>query len=146
MTEKLLKATLNPNKQQQQHKGCAHYTGHFRYTNQTMRFDPRFVQLSASGSRDSGFESLLRHIHHLTERDTRRLTCRASDVRDRVRNRGQDNVTNINTGSGVRRIIFKRRQCICKSEQRYINENLLTRNARARAHTAFLGLFSRHYN
>ena len=66
-----------------------------------------FVQLSASGSWDSGFESRLRHIYHLTERDSRMPTCIASDVRDRVRNRGQDNVTNINTGSGVRRIIFK---------------------------------------
>ena len=46
MTEKLLKATLNPNKQQQQHKGCAHYTGHSRYTNQTLKF----VQLRALGS------------------------------------------------------------------------------------------------
>ena len=105
-----------------------------------------FVQLSASGSWDSGFESLLRHIYHLTERDSRRLTCIASDVRDRVRNWGQDNVTNINTGSGVRRIIFKRQQCKHKSEQRYINENLLTRNARARTHTAFPWLFSRDYN
>ena len=94
-----------------------------------------FVQLSASGSWDSGFESLLRHIYHLTERDTRRLTCIASDVRDRERNRGKDNVTNINIGSGVRPIIFKRQQCTYKSEQRYINENLLTRNARTRTHT-----------
>ena len=61
-------------------------------------------------------------------------------------NRGQDNVTNINTGSGVRRIIFKRQQCIYKSKQRYIDENLLTRNARARTHMAFLWLFSRDYN
>ena len=38
-------------------------------------------------------------------------------------------MTNINAGSGVRRIIFKRRQCIYISEQRYSNENLLTRNA-----------------
>ena len=51
-------------------------------------------------------------------------------------------MTNINTGSGVRRIIFKRQQCKHKSEQRYINENLLTRNARARTHTAFPWLFS----
>ena len=85
-------------------------------------------------------------VHVFTERDTRRLTCIASDVRDKVRNRGQDNVTNINTGSGVRRILFKRRQCIYKSEQRYINENLLTRNARARPHTAFLWLFSKDCN
>ena len=89
MTEKLLKATFNPNKQQQQHKGCAHYTVH-------------------------SLESLLRHIYHLTERDTRMLTCIASYVGDRVRNRGQDNVTNINTGSGVGRIIFKRQQCMHK--------------------------------
>ena len=114
MKEKLLKAMLNQNKQQ--HKVFAHYTGRLRHTNQTLRFDPRFVQLSASGSWDSGFESLLRQIYHLTERDTRRLTCTASDVRDRVRNQGQDNVTNINTGSGVRRIIFKRQQCMYKSE------------------------------
>ena len=98
-----------------------------------------FVQLSASGSWGSGFESLLRHIYHLTERDTSRLTCIASDIRDRVRNRDQDNETNINTGSGVRRIIFKRQQCIYKIEQRYINENLLTRNARASPHKAFFG-------
>ena len=52
------------------------------------------------------FESLLRHVYHLTERDTRMLTCIASDIRDGIRNRGQDNVTNIKTGSGVRRIIF----------------------------------------
>ena len=36
----------------------------------------------------------------------------------------------INTGSGVRRIIFKRQQCMYKSEQWCINENLLTQNAR----------------
>ena len=77
MTEKLLKATLNPNKQQQ-HKGYAHTS----------------------------------HSHHTKEP-------------------GQDNVTNINTGSGVRRIIFKRQQCMYKSEQRSINENLLIRNAHA---------------
>ena len=76
----------------------------------------------------------LRHIFHLTERDTRMLICIASDVRDRVRNRSQDNVTNINTGSGVRRIILKRRQCKYKSEQRCINECLLTRNALAHTH------------
>ena len=29
MTEKMLKAMLNANKQQQQLKGCAHYTSHF---------------------------------------------------------------------------------------------------------------------
>ena len=44
-------------------------------------------------------------------------------------------MTNINTGSGARRIIFKRQQCMYKSEQRYINDNLLTRNARAHTHT-----------
>ena len=43
------------------------------------------------------------------------------DVRDRVGNRGQDKVTNINTGSGV----FKTQQCMYKSEQLYINEILL---------------------
>ena len=74
------------------------------------------------------------------------LTCIASDVRDRVGNRGQDNVTNMNTGSGVRRIIFKRQICIYKSEQRYINETMLARNARERTHTALLWLFSRDYN
>ena len=115
VTEKLLKATLNPNKWRR-HKGFSHYTGHSRHTNQMLRFDPRFVQLSASGSWDSGFESLLRHIYHLTERDTRRLTCTASDGRDKGTG-GQDNVTNINSVSGVRRIIC---------EQRYINENVLT--------------------
>ena len=51
-----------------------------------------------------------------------------------------------NTGSSVRRIIFKRQQCVDKCEQQYINENLLTRNACARTHTAFLWLFSRDYN
>ena len=55
-------------------------------------------------------------------------------------------MTNINTGSGVRSIIFKRQQCMYKSEQRFINANLLTRNARARTYTAFLWLFSRDYN
>ena len=107
MTEKLLKAKLNWNKQQQQrHKGCAHYIILVFFVTQIRRWGliPCFVQLSASESWDSGFESLLRHIHHLTERDTRRLTCLVSDVRDRVRNRGQDNVTTINTGSSVRRI------------------------------------------
>ena len=99
-----------------------------------------FVQLSASGSWDTRIEFLLRHIYHLTERDTRMLTCIASDVRDRVRNRDQDNVTNINTGSGVRRIIFKRRQCMYKSEQQYINESVLIRNALARTHTHGISL------
>ena len=48
-----------------------------------------------------------------------------------------------NTGSRVRRIIFKRQQCMYKSEQRYINENLLP----AHAHTRhFFWLFSRDYN
>ena len=74
------------------------------------------------------------------------LTCIASDVQDRVRNRDQDNVTNMNTESGIRRIIFKRRQCMHKSDQRYINESLLTRNALARTYTVFLWLFSRDYN
>ena len=52
----------------------------------------------------------------------------------------------INTGSDVRRIICKRQRCMYKSEQRYINENLLTWNARARKHTAFRWLFSRAYD
>ena len=52
-------------------------------------------------------------------------------------------MTNINTVSGVRRIIFKRQQCMYKCEQRCISENLLTRNARARTHTAFCWLFAR---
>ena len=134
MTEKLLKATLNPNKQQQERKGCAYYNVHSRHTNQTMRFDQHV--LSPSVLRDPEIVGL-RHIYHLTERDRRMLTCIASDVRDRVRNRGQDNVTNINTGSGVRRIIFKRRQYMYKSEQRCINESLLTRNALARTHTQY---------
>ena len=85
-------------------------------------------------------------MYYLTERDTRRLIGIGSDVLDRVRNRGQDNVTNINNGSGARGIIIKGQQCMYKSEQRYINENLLTRNAHARTHTAFLWLFSRDYN
>ena len=110
MTEQLLKATLNPNKQQQQqHKGCAHYTGHSRHTNQTLRFYPHV--LSSSELRDREIMGLnpcwdIYPVYHLTERHTRRLTYIASDVRDRVRNRGQDNVININTGSGVRRIIL----------------------------------------
>ena len=74
------------------------------------------------------------------------LTCIASDIRDRVRNRCQDNVTNINTESGVRRIIIKRRHCMYKSDQCYINEIVLTRNALALTHTVFLWLFSRDYN
>ena len=80
------------------------------------------------------------------ERHPRRLTCIASDVGDRVRNWSHDNVTNINTGSGVRCIIFKRQQCMHKSEQWYINENLLTRNVRTRTYMAFPWLFSRDYN
>ena len=52
MTEKLLKATFNPNKQQQQHKGCALYTGHSRHTNQTMRFDPHVLSSSVLRDRD----------------------------------------------------------------------------------------------
>ena len=90
-----------------------------------------------------GFESLLRHIYYLTERDRRRHTCIVSDVQDRVRNRGHDNVTNIYTGSGVRRIIFKRQQYMHKSEQRYINENLFTRNARAHTHGMSLVILKR---
>ena len=43
MTEKLVKATFILNKQHQQHKGCALYTGHSRHTNQTMRFDPHVL-------------------------------------------------------------------------------------------------------
>ena len=53
MTEKLLKATLNPNKQQQQHKGCAHYTGHSRHTNQTLRFDPHVLSSSLLRNRET---------------------------------------------------------------------------------------------
>ena len=117
MTEKLLKATLNPNKQQ--HKGCAHYNGHSRHTIQTLRFDPHVWSSSVLRAREIvEFESLLRHMYHFTERHTKRLTCIASDLRDSVRNRGQANVTNINTGSGVRCIIFKRQQRMYKSEQR----------------------------
>ena len=56
MTKKLLKATLNPNKQQ--HKGCIHYTGHSRHTNQTLRFGPHV--LSSSVLRDRKIVSLLR--------------------------------------------------------------------------------------
>ena len=52
-------------------------------------------------------------------------------------------MTNINTGSGVRRILFKRQLCMYKSEQRYINENLLTRNARARTHGISLVILKR---
>ena len=147
MTEKLLKATLKPEQTTTTKQGmCSLYWSFSLYKPDAEVWSTRFVQLSALGSWDSGFESLLRHIFHLTERCTRRLTCVASDVRDTVRNLGQDNVTNINTGSGVRRIIFTRQQCMYKSEQWYINENLLTQNARARPHTAFLWLFSRDYN
>ena len=53
-------------------------------------------------------------------------------------------MTNINTESGVRRIIFRRQQCMYKIEQRYINENVLTRNARARIHMAFLSFVSQY--
>ena len=56
MTEKLLKATLNPNKQQQQHKGCAHYAGHSRLTNRTLRFDSNV--LSSSVLRDRAIVDL----------------------------------------------------------------------------------------
>ena len=77
------------------------------------------------------------------ERHTRRLTCIASDVRDRARNWGQGNVTNIYTGSSARRIIFKRPQCMYKSEQRYINENLLTRNARGHTNGMSLVILKR---
>ena len=65
------------------------------------------------------------------------FTCIASDIRDRVRERGHDNVISINTGSGVRRIIIKRPQCMYKSEQRYM---MLTRKARPLTHTAFVWL------
>ena len=51
MAEKLLEATLNPNKQQQ-HKGCAHYTGHSRHTNQTLRFDPHVLSSSVLRDRE----------------------------------------------------------------------------------------------
>ena len=113
MTEKLLNATLNPNKQLQQHKGCAHYIGPSRHTNQMLKFDPHL--LSSSVLRDRAIVDLnpcWKYILLNRERHTSRLTCIASEVRDRVRNRGQDNVTNINTGSGARRIIFKREQCM----------------------------------
>ena len=117
MTEKLLKATLNPIKQQ--HKGCAHYNGHFRHTNQTLRFDPHVWSSSVIRDREIVGLNPCWDIYTTSQRErhTRRLTCIASDLRDRVRNRGQDNVTHINTGSGVKRIIFKR--CMYKSEQRY---------------------------
>ena len=125
---------------------CSLYWSFSSYKPDAEVWSTCFVHLSPSGSWDSRFESLLRYIiYHLTERDTRRLTCHVSDVRDRVRNQGQDNLTNINTGSGVGRIMCKRQQWMYKSEQRYINENLLTRNARACTHTAFLWLFSRDY-
>ena len=145
MIEKLFKATLNPNKQQQQNKGCAHYTGHSRHTNQTRRFDPHVLSSSMLRDRETcnGFESLLRHIYLVTDRDTRRLTCIASDVRSSVWKRDQDN---INTGPGVRRIVFKRQEYMYKSKPHYIIENLLTRNARARTHTAFRWLFAKYTN
>ena len=44
------------------------------------------------------------------QRDVIRLTCIASDVRYRVRSRGQNNVINISIGSGVRRVIIRRQQ------------------------------------
>ena len=111
-----------------------------------LRFDSHVLSSSVLRDREIVGLNAEIYIYHLTERDTRRLTCTASDEQDRVRNRAQDNMTNINTGSGARRMIFKRQQCMYKSEQRYINKNLLTRNARARIHTAFLWLFSRDYN
>ena len=52
MTEQLLKATLNPNKQKQQHKGCAHYTGHSRHINQTLRFGPPVLSSSVLRDRE----------------------------------------------------------------------------------------------
>ena len=52
ITEKLLKATLNPNKQQREHKGCAHYNVHSRHTNQTMRFDPHVLSRSVLRDRE----------------------------------------------------------------------------------------------
>ena len=54
MTEKMLKATLNLNKQQQQHKGCAHYacTDRHRHTNQTMRFNPHVLSSSVLRDRE----------------------------------------------------------------------------------------------
>ena len=51
ITEKLLKATLNPYKQQQ-HRGYAHYTVHSRHTNQTMRFDPHVLSSSVLRDRE----------------------------------------------------------------------------------------------
>ena len=53
MAAKLLKATINPNKQQQQHKGCVHYTGHSRHTNQTLRFDPHVLSSSLLRDREA---------------------------------------------------------------------------------------------
>ena len=52
MNEKLWKATLNPNKQQKQHKGCAHYTVQCRHTNQTMRLDPHVLSGSVLWDRE----------------------------------------------------------------------------------------------
>ena len=117
---------------------CLLYWSFSSYKPDAEVWSTRFVQLSASGSWDSGFESLLRHINHLTERYARRLPCIAPDVWDKVRNRGQDNMTNINTGPGVRRT-FKRQQCMYRSEQRYINEIVDPKCPRTHTHTAFFG-------
>ena len=45
---------------------------------------------------------------------------------------------NISTGSDVWRKIINRQQYIYKSELRFLNENLLTRNTRARIYTQHL--------
>ena len=81
----------------------------------------------------------------VTERDIRRLTCIASDVLYRVRTQGQDNVINISTGSGVRRMIIKIQlyMYLYKSEHRFLNENLLTGNACARTHSISLVVLKR---
>ena len=86
-------------------------------------------------------DSLSRNIPLNRETHTRRLTCIASDVWDRVRSRGQDNVTNINDGSGARRIIFKRQQCMDKSEPWTILMKICWPEMPARTHTVCLWLF-----
>ena len=52
-------------------------------------------------------------------------------------------MTNINTGSGDMHIILKRQQCMYKSEQRHINENVLTLNSRAHTHGISLVILKR---
>ena len=54
---------------------------HFHGECQTVQIEPPSANLNPDPKiLDLPLESLLRHIYHLTERDTGRLTCIASDV------------------------------------------------------------------